>query len=123
MTEIPCPMGRYGVFEAPDCVGVVGWKRYHDSLFSPLQMIATAADEHAAAKAACVWLAQLDRHCDATRSALVIRDRHEGRNIALIQWVQRFNTAGHEYRYSRETWASEPVGVPCRSGRERRREV
>lgn len=120
MNEVPCQMGRYGVFEALDCVGAIGWKRYHDALFSPLQMVAAASDEHAAAKTACVWLAQLDRHDDATRTALIIRDRHEGRNIALIQWVQRFNTAGQEYRYSREMWASKPVSVPCHPGRERR---
>ena len=82
-------------------------------------MIATAQDEHAAASAACRWLAQMDRTDDATKLALVIRNRNERRNVALIQWVQRFS-AGGEYRYSTETWAHEAVRVPVRAGRERR---
>ena len=112
-------LGRFGVFRTNIQGPAVQRRFYQDELFSPVQLMATGSSADAAAMAACCWLAQLDREQDATRTALVVRDRGDGRNVALIQWVQRFS-AGGEYRYSTETWAHEAVRVPVRSGRERR---
>ena len=112
-------LGRFGVFRTNLQGGAVQRRFYQDELFGSRQLIATGASADDAAKAACCWLAQLDREQDATRKALVVRDRDDGRNVALIQWVQRFS-AGGEYRYSTETWAHEAVRVPVRSGRERK---
>jgi hypothetical protein len=112
-------LGQFGIFITNYKGAAVQRRHYQDELPSPAVMIATAQDEHAAASAACRWLAQMDRTDDATQLALVIRNRNERRNVALIQWVQRFS-AGGEYRYSTETWAHEAVRVPVRAGRERR---
>lgn len=111
-------LGRFGVFVSSLRGAAVQRRNYQDELCSPVQLIATASDSAAAAMAACCWLAQLDRTDDATKTALIIRDRDARRNVALIQWVQRFS-AGGEYRYSAETWAHEAVRVPVRAGRER----
>lgn len=112
-------LGRFGVFISQQRGSAVQRRFYQDEVCSPVQLIATGADEHSAAMAACRWLAQLDRTDDATGTALVIRDRDSRNNVALIQWVQRFS-AGGEYRYSVETWAHECVRVPVRAGRERK---
>jgi hypothetical protein len=113
-------IGQFGVFLTNYKGAAVQRRCYQDELPSLTAMIATAQDEHAAASAACRWLAQMDRSEDATRLALVIRDRDKRRNVALIQWVQRFGSPGNEYRYSVECWAYEAVRVPVRAGRERR---
>lgn len=111
-------LGRFGVFISAHRGHAVQRRFYQDELCSPVQLIATGSDADSAAKAACCWLAQTDRTDDATRTALIIRDRDSRRNVALIQWVQRFSSGG-EYRYSVETWAHECVRVPVRAGRER----
>ncbi len=120
-TTDPAALGRFGLFLTNYQGAAVQRRSYQDELPSPAAMIATAIDEHAAAMAACRWLAQMDRTDDATRAALIIRDRDSRANVALVQWVQRFSPGGNEYRYSCETWAHEAVRVPVRFGRERTR--
>lgn len=117
-TATAADLGRFGVFISQQRGAAVQRRFYQDELCSPVQLIATGADAHSAAKTACCWLAQMDRTDDATSTALIIRDRDNRQNVALIQWVQRFS-AGGEYRYSIETWAHECVRVPVRAGRER----
>ena len=112
-------LGQFGVFLTAYRGAAVQRRCYQDELPGPAVMIATAQDEHAAASVACRWLAQMDRSEDATQLALIIRNRDERRNVALIQWVQRFGSPGNEYRYSIECWAHEAVRVPVRAGRER----
>lgn len=117
----PADLGRFGVFLTNLQGAAVQRRRYEDELPGPAQMIASATDAHAAATAACRWLAQLDRHEDATKTALILKDRDEARNVALIQWVERCSTLGTFYRYSVETWAHQAAGVPVAAGRERRK--
>lgn len=118
-TTTPADLGRFGVFFT-NCQGAaVQRRRYEDEIFGPAQMVASAADPHAAATAACRWLAQLDRHEDATKTALVIRDRDKARNVAIVQWVERCSNPGTFYRYSTETWAHEAARAPVAAGRER----
>lgn len=112
-------LGRFGVFTTTLKGAAVQRRQYQNELPSPTRMIATAASADAAAMAACCWLAQMDRIDDATKEAIVIRDRDERRNVALVQWRQRFGPGG-EYRYSCETWAHETVRVPTRFSRERK---
>lgn len=106
-THDPAALGRFGVFLTCHTGAANQRRQYVDELPSVAAMIATAADEHAAATAACRWLAQMDRTDDATRAALIIRDRDGRENVALIQWVERCNTYGTQrYRYSTETWTN-----------------
>ena len=104
-THSPATLGRFGVFLTCH-VGAASQRRaYIYELPGMAAMIATASDEHAAAIAACRWLAQMDRTDDATKAALIIRDRDRRENVGLIQWVERWNSNGTQrYRYSIETW-------------------
>lgn len=120
-TTAPAALGRFGVFLTCHTGAANQRRQYLEELPSPAAMIATAADDHAAASAACRWLAQMDRTDDATRAALIIRDRDSRENVALIQWVQRCSESGILYRYSVENWAHGAPGSLRRAGRERRR--
>ena len=88
-------LGAFGLFSVRN--NATERESWRHRLFGPVEMIATAADKHAAAMAACLYLARIDDPSEA----IVLRDRDGRKNLALIQW----NHMHPDYRFSSETWA------------------
>ena len=88
-------LGAFGLFSVRNTAAErQSWRH---RLFGPVEMIATAADRHSAAMAACLYLAKIDDPLEA----IILRDRDGRKNLALIQW----NHMHPDYRFSSETWA------------------
>lgn len=89
---------RYGVFWISS-QPVSTWRT---ALFSPVQMVASATDRHAAATTAVRYLVAMDE----IGLALVVRNRDTGKNEGLIKWVEQCSPySSYRYHISTEDWA------------------